>query len=125
MAEQLEGNRQLAIQALNRTAHSTNTPESQYHIGQKVWLEARNLPLSYRTPKLAPQCHGPFRITKEISLVAYQLDLPHQWNIHPVLHASLLTPFVEMNSHGPNFSRLPPDLIKGEAEYKVKDIRTH
>jgi hypothetical protein len=54
MAEQLEGNRQLAIQALNCAAHFTSTPESQYYEGQKVWLEAKNLLLSYSTPKLAP-----------------------------------------------------------------------
>jgi hypothetical protein len=42
-----------------------------------------------------------------------------------VFHASLLTPFVETDLHSPNFSRPPPDLIKGEAEYKVEDIHTH
>jgi hypothetical protein len=97
-------------------------PELQYRMGQKVWLEAKNLPLQYGSPKLTPRCHGPFQIIKDISPVTYQLDLPHQWNIHPVFHASLLTPFIETDSHGPNFSRLPPDLIKGEAEYEVEDI---
>jgi hypothetical protein len=36
MAKQLEGNKQLAIQALNCATQSTDTPESQYHVGQKV-----------------------------------------------------------------------------------------
>jgi Chromo (CHRromatin Organisation MOdifier) domain len=125
MAEQLEGNRQLAIQVLNCAASTKGVLESQYHSGQKVWLEAKNLPLQYRSPKLAPRCHGPFKIIREISPVTYQLDLPHQWNIHPIFHASLLTPFIETNSHSPNFSRPPPNLIKGEAEYKVKDIQAH
>jgi hypothetical protein len=47
------------------------------------------------------------------------------WNIHPVFHNSLLTPFVETLAHGPNFTRPPPDLINGEAEYKVEAIRSH
>jgi hypothetical protein len=78
-----------------------------------VWLKAKNLSLPYGTIKLAPQQHGPFRITKVISPVAYQLELSHQWSIHPVFHTSLLTPYIETDAHSPNFSRPPPDLTKG------------
>src|SRR5487761_1272670 len=74
---------------------------------------------------MAPRRHGPFQIIRVISPVAYQLELPPQWNIHPVFHSSLLTPYIETDSHGPNFSRPPPDLIAGEAEYEVKNIRSH
>jgi hypothetical protein len=42
-----------------------------------------------------------------------------------VFHASLLTPYIKTDAHGPNFSQSPPDLIKGEAEYKVETIRNH
>src|SRR6266850_440678 len=48
-----------------------------------------------------------------------------QWKIHPIFHASLLTPYVETDSHGPNFSHPPPDLIKGKNEYEVETIRKH
>ncbi len=30
-----------------------------------------------------------------------------------------------MTAHGPNYSRLPPDLIEGEEEYEVKKIVNH
>ena len=69
-----------------------------------VWLKAKNLSLPYGTIKQAPQQHGPFKIIKVISLVVYQLELPHQWNIHPMFHASLLTPYIETDAHSPNFS---------------------
>jgi hypothetical protein len=39
-----------------------------------------------------------------------------------VFHANLLTPYKEMELHGPNFTRLPPDLINGEEEYEVERI---
>jgi hypothetical protein len=42
-----------------------------------------------------------------------------------VFHTSLLTPYTETPSHGPNFTHLPPDLIDGEEEYKVEQIRSH
>jgi Chromo (CHRromatin Organisation MOdifier) domain len=33
--------------------------------------------------------------------------------------------FVEMPSHGLNFTRPPPDLIDGEEEYEVEQICSH
>jgi hypothetical protein len=125
MVEQLHQSRQLVTQALNQVVNIKGVPGSQFLIGQKVSLEAQNLSLQYRSLKLAPRCHRPFKITKEVSLVTYQLDLPHQWNIHLVFHASLLTPFIETDLHSPNFTRPPPDLIKGEAKYEVENIRVH
>jgi hypothetical protein len=95
---------------------------STFEAGQKVWLEAKNLGLPYRSVKLAPRHHGPFTIIKEISLVAYWLELPPTWNIHPVFHASLLTPYVETKEHGENFSCPPLDVIDGEEEYEVEAI---
>jgi Chromo (CHRromatin Organisation MOdifier) domain len=115
----------MAILALNKVASSHAPTSSNYKQGQCVWLEGKNLPLSHGTIKLSPKRYGPFIITKLISPVASQLSLPVSWNIHPVFHNSLLTPFVETSAHGPNFMRPPPDLIDGEAEYKVEAIRSH
>ena len=123
--ENLRNNRTLAIEALNKVARKDTPTNTQWKPGQMVWLKAKNLSLPYRTIKLAPWWHGPFKITKAISPVVYQLELPHQWSIHPIFHTSLLTPYVETDAHGPNFSWLPPDLTKGEAEYKVEAIRNH
>jgi hypothetical protein len=118
-------NRLLAIHALNKVAHKVNTPPNRWTIGQLVWLEGKNLPLPYGTAKLAPRRHGPFKVTQIISPVAVRLELPPRWNIHPVFHGNLLTPYTETPSHGPNFTRPPPDLIDGEEEYEVEQIRSH
>jgi Chromo (CHRromatin Organisation MOdifier) domain len=115
----------MAIHTLNKVAYKVGTPTLKWEMGQQVWLEGKNLPLPYRTAKLAPQCHRPFKITKIISPVAVQLRLPAQWSIHPVFHTSLLTPYTETPSHGPNFTRPPPDLIDGEEEYEVELIHSH
>ncbi len=45
--------------------------------------------------------------------------------IHPVFHASLLTPYSEMKEHGENYSRPPPDLVAGEEQYEVESIHSH
>jgi hypothetical protein len=112
-----------AIEAINRTAHQM--PPPQFKVGQEVWLEAKNLQLFYQTPKLAPKRHGPFHISKQVSPVAYQLQLPDAWKIHKVFHASLLTPYRETPQHGPNYIKPPPELIEGEHEYEVKAIVNH
>jgi Chromo (CHRromatin Organisation MOdifier) domain len=118
-------NRLLAILALNKAASAHAPLSSKYSQGQRVWLEGKNLPVSYGTIKLSPKRYRPFTITKLISPVASQLELPVSWNIHPIFHNNLLTPYVETNAHSPNFTKPPPDLIDGEAEYEVEAIRSH
>ena len=94
-----------------------------FAIGSKVWLEVTNLKLpSNLTPKLAPKHYGPFKVTAQVSKVAYCLLLPTHWKIHNVFHASLLTPYCETDHHSPNFLEPPPDIIEGEPEWEVEKI---
>ena len=93
--------------------------------GDKVWLEARNLRGLIINPKFAPKWEGPFTITKVLSPIIYQLRLPKTWKIHPVFHASLLSPYRENKVHGRNFPAPPPDLINGEEEYEIEKIIHH
>ena len=93
--------------------------------GDKVWLEGRNLKLHYPSKKLAPKREGLFEIVQVISPVAYKLWLLPTWKIHDVFHASLLSSYRETPEHGLNFSNPPPDLIRGEEEYKIDKILSH
>jgi hypothetical protein len=117
--------REQAIEALNRTAKKAGMPTAQYKTGDQVWLEGKNLKLPHQMTKLAPKRYRPFNIIKEISPVAYQLQLPPTWIIHDTFHTSLLSPYSKTPSHGPNFSQPPPDLIGGEEEYEVESIHSH
>ena len=93
--------------------------------GDKVWLEARNLKRLIINPKFAPKREGPFTITKVLSPIVYQLRLPKTWKIHPVFHASLLSPYRENEVHGKNFPVPPPGLINGEEKYEIEKIIRH
>ena len=115
--------REQAKEALDRVAE--RTPEDQFKEGGQVWLEAKNLALSYQTHKLAPKRHGPFTITKQVSPVAYCLALPPTWTIHDIFHTSLLTPYCETNEHRVNYNHPPPEMVDGEEEYEVKAIMGH
>jgi len=94
-----------------------------YAPGSRVWLEGVNLQTHYPTSKLAPKRYRPFLIKKVLSDVSYELELPAQWKIHPVIHANLLTPYKETALHSPNFTQPPPDLIDGEEEYEAEEVQ--
>ena len=98
---------------------------SPWKVGDKVWLEATNLHLNYPSKKLAPKRQGLFKIAQVLSPLTYQLCLPSTWKIHDVFHASLLSPYKETETHGPNFSKPPPDLIEAKEEYEVEQIVSH
>ena len=57
-----------------------------------------------------------------MSPVSYQLQLPHQWRIHPVFHTNLLTPYRETMTHGENYQCPPPELIDNKEEFEVEAI---
>ena len=85
-----------------------------FEVNEKVWLEARNLKRNIINLKFAPKQEGPFKITKVLSPLSYQLQIPRSWKIHLVFHTSLLTPYKENKIYGLNFPEPPPDLIDEE-----------
>jgi hypothetical protein len=93
-----------------------------YQEMDQVWLEATNLKTTHPTAKLAPKWYGPFMIKKKVSDVIFQLELPHQWKIHNVFHASLLTLYIKTELHGPNYPEPPPDIVEGDPEFEVEQI---
>ena len=94
----------------------------EFKIGDKVWLEGCNLKSDRPSIKLSAKRYGPFKITKVLSPITYQIQLPLSWKIHDVFHIDLLTPYKETPMHGPNYLEPPPDLIDREEEYEVEAI---
>src|SRR6202167_1221843 len=117
--------RQQAQESIKRAQELiTKTPTRfvPYCVGDRVWLEAKNLSTTHPSAKLAPRRYGPFLVTATISKTSFRLKLPSQWKIHNVFHASLLTPYRETKEHGPNFPEPSPELIDGEPECEVEQI---
>ena len=96
----------------------------KFEVGDKVWLDARNLRLK-TTRKLTPRRLGPFEIIEEISPVVYKLRLLSAWRIHDVFHASLLTPQVVTSEYGVPLMPPLPELVDGELEFEVESILRH
>ena len=96
-----------------------------FKLGDKVWLSTKNLKLQAQSKKFNPKKVGPFKITKVMGPVTYQLKLPEQWRIHNTFHASLLSAYCENNFHGPNYPEPPPDILNEEEEWEVEAILKH
>src|SRR5882762_424817 len=95
-----------------------------FAVGNKVWLKGKHVSTLAPSLKLAPHWHGPFPVLAVINDITFRLDLPLGWcsRIHPVFHASLLSPYVETSAHGPNFSCPLPDLVDGTEHFEVESI---
>jgi len=70
--------------------------------------------------------YRPFRISKDIRLGAFELELPEGWIIYNIFHEDLLTRCVK-----PKFKEQyekpapPPMIINEEEEYEVEKVRKH
>ena len=90
-----------------------------------VWLDSQNLKTAGQIRKFSPRQEGLFKIAKILGPVNVKLELPPRWKIYPVFHVSLITPYHENETHGPNFIRPPPDLIDNEEEFEIETIVLH
>ena len=89
----------IAQQKMKEQITSKFTP---WKVGDKVWLETTNLHMN-GPKKLQMKRTGLFEIEEVVSCTAFHLRIPSWWKIHPIFHASLLTNYMEMSEHGPNF----------------------
>ena len=64
--------------------------EIQFDIGDQVLLSTHYIRFRNCPQKLQQRFVGPFEIIQKISRVAYELQLPEKWKMHPIFHISLL-----------------------------------
>ena len=70
--------------------------------------------------------YRPFRISKDIGLGVFQLELPEGWMIHNVFNEDLLTRCVELKFKKQHKDPTPPPTIINEKEkYEVEEVRKH
>jgi hypothetical protein len=93
----LRRNWQQAVAAMrkaqDRMKRNADKHRRQYtfEVGESAWLAASHLRLPRLTRgKLNPRYYGPYKIKRVLSDVAYELELPSQMRIHPVVHIAKL-----------------------------------
>ena len=75
--------------------------------------------------KLKRHWVGPFQISKVIFPIAYQLELPAGWQIHPTFHASHLKAYIRHLEFEREVEPPPPVLVDDDLEYEVEAILHH
>jgi hypothetical protein len=95
---------------------------TELSIGNKVWLDAKNVTTTAPSNKLADKRLGLFKIIERISPLTYKLELPLIDHIYPVFHISLLEPYIDSSIPDHSQDLPPPGVVKGELKYKVETI---
>src|SRR6267142_1712783 len=101
---------------------SKQTKWTPYIKGQKVWSEGTHLSTSHPFVELHPKQFGPIQITGMLDSVMYRLNLLEKWKIHNTFHATLLSPYVETEKYGVNFTEPPPDPIRNKPKKECGGI---
>ncbi len=113
----------LSKKRMQTDVEQQRTKPHQFNVGDKVWLQAKQIKIHQQSAKLGPKQLGPFTVTEVRSDVDYKLALPPALRIHDVFHVDRLSPYKgnEVNGQEPP----PPDpiTVEGEEEYEVDHIR--
>jgi hypothetical protein len=80
--------------------HDKKHKPISFTVGQKAYINLQRdigkpgykIPNDSVARKLGPQRVGPFSILRKIGSLAYELDIPDKWKIHPVISVSHLEP---------------------------------
>ena len=95
-------------------------------VGDNVQLENKNIYLNRPSKKLDQKRYRPFRISKNIDLEAFQLELLKGWMIYNMFNEDLLIRCNKLQFKRQHVEpTLLPTIINEEEEYKVKEVQKH
>ena len=95
-------------------------------VGDNMWLENKNIHSNKPSKKLDQERYRPFRISKDIGLGVFQLELLEGWMIYNMFNEDLLTRYREPHFKVQHMELAPlPAIINEEEEYEVKEVWKH
>ncbi|GAB5480202.1 MAG: hypothetical protein Marn2KO_36690 [Marinobacter nauticus] len=99
----------------------------EFQVGQEVCLRSAHLPLAvtkHIPAKIRRRYVGPFKIEAVVSPVAYRINLPAGWRLHPTFHVSKLKEYLRSDEYIRDDPPGPAlvDELTGEEEFEVESI---
>ena len=121
--EQLVIFHEQARQEMIRTSNKNRLPAPLMAVGERVWLNLKNIDSKRKCSKLDYKRQGPFTIVKQKSPLTYELELPPSMKLlHPVFHVNLLEPVVENTIPNRVIAPPPPIIVGTFKEFEVESI---
>ena len=120
--ENLQSNLAHAQVCYTTQANKNRLPTPPIAVNDLVFLNRRNLNTTRPSRKFDDKFLGPFRVSAQISPVAFKLDLPPSMKIHPVFHVSLLEPRTKDIVSALHTSPPPPIILQDQLAYEVEAI---
>jgi transposase InsO family protein len=121
-------NRMIHEQQKSADHHNESRREKEFQPGDQVLLQRQHVtPPALRdqpSTKLQPKYIGPYKIIKKVGENAYELELPPNINIHPVINVERLREFQESPAEfGDRGEDRPPAIdVQGAPEFEVEQI---
>jgi hypothetical protein len=119
---EMKFNIQTAIEAHAKHFDTKAMNQPDFQVGDKVWLDSRNLQTERPARKLDYKRVGPFIITEKVGTRSFRLKLPNSMKVHPVFHVELLERVRPDVILGRPIKSPPPLVIAGQEEWEVEAI---
>ena len=120
--EDLRANLTHAQGCYTTQANKTRLPSPDLQVGDLVFLNRKNIKTARPSLKLDHKHLGPFKISRMINPVAFELNLPATMRIHPVFHVSLLEPKTKDIIKAFVQPPPPPIVVANQVQYEVQEV---
>ena len=107
---------------VNRTRRS-----QEYNVSDEVVPSTKNIKnyCLHLLAKFKARWVGPFAVTHKFFPMAYMMDLPPGWHLHPVFHIDKLKKYIHSKEFLQEVQPPPPVVVEDHLEYKVEDLIQH
>jgi hypothetical protein len=121
--EDAEAALRLSKERMRTDLESQRRQPYRFKVGDKVWLQAKNIKIHQQSQKLGPKQLGPYEVTEVLSDLDYRLALPPILKLHNIFHVDRLSPYKGNEVNGLKPPPPEPVTVEGENEYEVDHVR--